>query len=85
MDIIDANNQSPMFINLGVQNEVYEEERIGSLVMIVTAVDGDNDMVTYEIFNQSVPGVFNINQLTGMNIVIHPHYVYQNLRESVIK
>ena len=53
--------------------------------MIVTAVDGDNDMVTYEIFNQSVPEVFNINQLTGMNIVIHPHYVYQNLRESVIK
>ena len=46
--------------------------------MIVTAVDGDNDMVTYEIFNQSVPGVFNINQLTGMHIVIHPTMFTKN-------
>ena len=53
--------------------------------MIVTAVDGDNDMVTYKIFNQSVPEVFNINQLTGMHIVIHPTMSTQNFRESVYK
>lgn len=65
IDIINANNYAPEFVNLDGDNQVYEEDIVGSLVMIVSALDRDRDIVTYQILDQSLPGAFYINAVTG--------------------
>lgn len=65
IDIINANNHAPRFLNVDGGNSVQEEELPGSLAMVVSAVDDDRDLVTYEIVSQTLPGAFSIQRSTG--------------------
>lgn len=58
-------------------NNVIEESPIGSMVMVVTARDGDRDLVSYEIIEQSVPRALRIQPATGEFETLHP-YMYHD-------
>lgn len=65
IDIINANNHAPEFVDIDGENTVYEEGLPGSLVMVISAKDADRNLVSYEMLNQSLPGALAIDEYTG--------------------
>ncbi|XP_048589348.1 protocadherin Fat 4 isoform X1 [Nematostella vectensis] len=69
INVLDVNDNYPVFINETTFKTVPEKLPIGSVVAAVLAVDsdqGDNGKVRYKIVNGNTDGTFKINETTGV-------------------
>lgn len=73
INITDANNFAPVFENAPYSASVFEDDPIGTTVLVVSAIDADvgiNAQITYSLNEESVNGIasndpFAINPQTG--------------------
>eukprot|EP00096_Caligus_rogercresseyi_P016358 TRINITY_DN898_c0_g1_i1.p1 TRINITY_DN898_c0_g1~~TRINITY_DN898_c0_g1_i1.p1 ORF type:complete len:1540 (+),score=519.42 TRINITY_DN898_c0_g1_i1:230-4849(+) len=68
INVIDKNNQAPIFVNIE-SGSVLEHDEIGTTVMQVSAIDNDgtypNNRVSYRIASEEMKEKFDINPDTG--------------------
>ncbi|KAJ1126492.1 hypothetical protein NDU88_004899 [Pleurodeles waltl] len=72
INVVDVPDLNPQFLKTPYVASVLEDSDQGTSVIRVSAIDDDrgiNDVITYIIFNATVPGLFSINASTGEIVV----------------